>query len=585
LKLETSGSADEVTATATFDLGRLAGELARFVDLGATRLAGQGQTTVTVRRGGQGRFTLKGESQLRQLELAWPKGGLWQEDSLTLQLQAAGNLGVAGRYRVDSASLHVQGVRDDLTVQLLEPIDLPQAPLGKVQCRLRGDLAQWQQRLQPWVNALDGWQMAGSLSGQVELQPGRGRLGVTLDLTLGDLTVGPPASPSWREPRLRLLARVQYDRAAELLQVERLHVESQILVCDAEGQLARLGSSQDLSLTGRLAYDLEKLEPYLRPYLGNEVKVTGHDERPFRLAGSLAAAEPNNRPVTVIGQPVTADKQGPLASLTGEAAVGWKSLQAHGCQAGPADLRAQLAAGWLRVQPVECALHEGRLRLEPSLRLEPGPTELYLAKGTVIDRARITPAMCASALGYAVPVLAGVTEAEGQVSLALDGGRVPLAAPSRADLAGRFTLHAARVGPSPLLRELSVLLKGPADVSLARESVVPFRVVDGRVYHSDLELVFPELTVRTHGSVGLDGSLALVAEMPVPPRWLPPGRLGSALAKQTVRLLVGGILQKPKIDEKALQAASARFARDAAGEILRQELDGKLQKLLRPPGK
>ena len=42
----------------------------------------------------------------------------------------------------------------------------------------------------------------------------------------------------------------------------------------------------------------------------------------------------------------------------------------------------------------------------------------------------------------------------------------------------------------------------------------------GRIYHEGLELRFSDLTIRTSGSVGVDQSLALLAEMPVPPKWV-----------------------------------------------------------------
>ena len=108
---------------------------------------------------------------------------------------------------------------------------------------------------------------------------------------------------------------------------------------------------------------------------------------------------------------------------------------------------------------------------------------------------------------------------------------------------------------------------------------MPFRMVNGRVYHTGLELHFPELTIHLSGSVGLDGSLALTAEMPVPPKWLGSSKLAkSVLANQTIRLPIGGTLNHPKIDERALREASARFARDAAENVLRQEMDGKVKK-------
>lgn len=433
---------------------------------------------------------------------------------------------------------------------------------------VQGDIARLRRcLLAAPVNTPDA--LAGSLAGHIDLRPDEGRQVVQLDVTVQNLAFGSPVAPTWSEPRIHLTGQGVYDLLKDSFQIRQLHLDSPTLSCDASGQITALRGDMELSLEGKLGYDLEKLEPQLRPYLGPGVKLAGRDGRPFRLAGPLSA------PLSLtVGTPAP-----PLAArLKGEAGLNWQALQAMGCQVGSAELRGQLSDGWFRAAPIEATLNQGRLHLEPSLRVEPGPLEVQLAKGRVIERARLTPAACASALGYALPVLADVAQVEGELSMDLEGARLPLTDPAHAEIAGRLTIHSAQVGPGPLVRELSMLLKGPATLTLAKDNVVPVLLVKGRVYHSGLELHFPELTVRTSGSVGLDGSLALVAEMPVPPKWLGSSKLARAVAGQTIRLPIGGTLSKPKIDERALREASARFARDAAENALRQEVDDKLKK-------
>ncbi len=168
------------------------------------------------------------------------------------------------------------------------------------------------------------------------------------------------------------------------------------------------------------------------------------------------------------------------------------------------------------------------------------------------------------------------------MSLFIDSARVPLANPTAAEINGRFLIHSGRVGPGPLARELQVLLRVPSGASLARESVVPFRMANGRISHQNLELVFPELTIRTQGSVEVDGSLELVAEMPVPPKWTGGGTAGKVLANQTIRLPLRGTLSNPKLDEHALRSAFNQAARQAGQEALKQGLDKKLLDALKP---
>ncbi len=110
--------------------------------------------------------------------------------------------------------------------------------------------------------------------------------------------------------------------------------------------------------------------------------------------------------------------------------------------------------------------------------------------------------------------------AQGEFSVDLAGCRIPLGDLAHGEVAGRFTIHSLEVGPGPLVRQFAVFSGRETPAKLRPESTVLFRMVGGRVYHQGLELIFPEFSVRTYGSVGLDQTMNLMAEMPVPPKWL-----------------------------------------------------------------
>jgi hypothetical protein len=107
-------------------------------------------------------------------------------------------------------------------------------------------------------------------------------------------------------------------------------------------------------------------------------------------------------------------------------------------------------------------------------------------------------------------------------------------------------------------------------------------MVQGRIYHQNLELIFPDLTIRTHGSVGLDQTLAIMAEMPVPPRWIGNNPLGSALKDQIIRLPIGGTLKRPQLDRAAMEQAAAQFLQGAAENAIRGEIGRGLDRLFGP---
>ncbi len=431
----------------------------------------------------------------------------------------------------------------------------------------RGELA----RLRSWLDGagdVAAAPVAGEWRGRLELRGDGPDMVVRMRGAVHDLTYGDPAAPRLREPKLQVLGAARLDAHHDRLSIDAVRLDGALGTVDLHGSASQLANSCELDLAGAVKYDLQQLAPLLQPYLG-DVRIEGRETRTFRVRGPLYPG--GGRTLSLRG-------------LTGDAALRWRSLTALGCEVGPADLRLCLQKGWLQWFPAEATVNGGRLRLQPNLRLEPGPAEVILVGGPVLERARVTPELCAGALSYALPAMGRVAEADGTVSVVLEGGRIPLADPSRAEIKGKMIIHAARLGPGPFTRELGGAFKLPPPTAVVRPGEVPFHLVNGRVYHRDLELVLPDVTVRTSGSVGLDGSLALVAEMPLPSRLFGAVSLSPALAKQTVRLPIGGTLEQPRLDQKALQGVVGQIARDLAGEALKHELENRLKSLLRPGG-
>ncbi len=486
--------------------------------------------------------SLKIEEPLVELALA----GNWDRQQRRLKTEPVS---------LTSNSLSVQASRAVLEIVEEERLRLAAA------LKYRGNL----KRLRQWVadpKSRSKWQITGEISGTATLESPRlaTRAGGQIDAQLSNLVVVLPSGKRLQEPTVHLAARGDYEHQAKLLRLERLDVSSGALAARTATTIARPDEQTDLRLSGEIQYDLEKLARYWQPYTGSDVKLTGRGTSPVSYRGPLE-----------------------LAKAQAEAGLRWQRANVHGFQVGPGELKATLAKGILQAAPMDLAASGGRLLLAPRVRLAPGPTELSLPPGPLAKQVQITPAMCASALQYIAPVLAEVTSAQGSFSIDLDGCRIPLDDPARGELAGRFTIHSVQVGPGPLVRELAVLLGRPAPAQLRRESVVAFRMVGGRVYHQGLELAFPELTIRTYGSVGLDKTLAVMAEMPVPPKWLGNNVLGAALQNQTVRLPIGGTLSKPQIDRREMERISRQFLRNATRNVIEDELNRQLDRLFAPP--
>ena len=110
----------------------------------------------------------------------------------------------------------------------------------------------------------------------------------------------------------------------------------------------------------------------------------------------------------------------------------------------------------------------------------------------------------------------------------------------------------------------------------------------GRVHHRGLKFGLPNLSVSTHGSVGLDQSLDLVAEITLAGQ-LTGDRSGPAidfLKGKTLAVPIQGTLSRPRVDVAGLGRSGLELLRAAVGELLGSpSADGlKLLEQLREPG-
>jgi hypothetical protein len=418
--------------------------------------------------------------------------------------------------------------------------------------------------------------------------------GGALDVT--DFALGPEQQPLWSEPKLRLEADGDYRDSADAVTLAVAKVERPGLALDAKGSVGKVTTAQDVNVAGTLRYDWAKLTPLVRQFLGEGFAATGNGTRAFAASGQLTppetvAALPQPEKVGPItlkapgsASPRATAVPGLLVAMSGEAALGWETLHAHGFDIGAGELRGRMARGVVAVSPVTATFGGGKVTLAPTLRLDIEPGEVSLAKGAMIDHAKLTPKATAGALGYALPAIANATQAEGEISASVADNRFPLDDPTRANAKGTLVIHKATVGAGPVASEVAKLLGAKATtMTLANESTVPVQVAGGRVYHQNFTFKVGGTTLHTSGSVGFDQTLDLVVDVPLP-KELPLLKnnplLAKAVAGKSVKVPVKGTLAKPAIDARAFERAVMAMAREGARGVGKELLDKELNKLL-----
>ena len=332
-----------------------------------------------------------------------------------------------------------------------------------------------------------------------------------------------------------------YDSATDQLDVSSLDIQSNTLRAAVNAKVARLSTAADANLTGTVDYDLAQITPLLRPYLGDGIQLAGREQARFALAGQFA--DSSNLGVHPVGFSAQSAIRNPKSAIPwsrrvrAQLEMPWAGANLYGLPVGAGRLAAVLGDGAVRIEPLSLAIGEGRLTASPQVRLDPEPSELLLPAGPLVTNVRISPEVSEAMLKYVAPVLAGATQSDGLFSLQLEGARVPLGEPRRADSAGKLSVHSVRVVPGPMVREWIGLAQQIESIARRRDAAasatnsqvtllavrdqqVNFRVVDGRVHHQNMEFQVGDVTMRSQGSVGFDETISLTLQVPIQDAWI-----------------------------------------------------------------
>lgn len=289
-----AGDATRLVGDASFDLNRLANELAQFADLGETNLAGAGQAQFVVTRDeAERRWRLDGEGGLQNLLVGPRDAPLASELSLRFTAKLSG--ATTTPTGPPSGVVKLSAGADELSITLPEVQAAGDAQ--PFQARLVGDLARWRRRASVLAPDLPPAEAIG-LAGAVELNAAGmasatgGRVdqfkvvlsGLSLDTAALD-----PSTPRLllRNERVEASGRASWDVAQRAVQVPEGQAISSVAsarVRDALVSLSDPGASH-----GDAAYriDLTRLNAWTPPRTGQQrYEARGSLEGTVRLAGA-----------------------------------------------------------------------------------------------------------------------------------------------------------------------------------------------------------------------------------------------------------------------------------------------------------
>lgn len=455
-----------------------------------------------------------------------------------------------------------------------------------------------------------------------------------------DEAAAPEAAPRrvWEEPRARFLVEVTRGTAGDVLVVDRVTLESSTVATSAAGSVQDWTTSPHFEVGGTVSSDWGLLSRLLGPWTGGAWELAGGTARPFIARGPVAplaalvaetlrgrAAEdaevarapavepveialPENWLSTMQGPapprqaravvPVSRKPASPgpaadwLRSLSIETSTMWRAGSFDGVPLEAGETALRLFEGQLALGPFDVGFGGGRLRGAPWVQLLPPPGELVVPAGRIAERVVLAGPLADRWMTWMFPLIGRSTRTRGLVSVDVAGARLPLDDPWSGEAAGDLVFENLEVTPGPLLAPLANLvakLQALVDPRFAfgdkavllriRPDPVRFRMTGGRTWHDGLLMDMGQLVLRTSGSVGHDGSLAMAVEVGFRGDLVAGAPRLAKLLRRPLVIPLKGTVEQPRFDAGVIDGAMARIGDNTAEGVFREGLERSLEGL------
>ena len=398
----------------------------------------------------------------------------------------------------------------------------------------------------------------------------------------------PEATVVWSEPNLTLDVRLRYQPASDTITAEQVQIAGDWFAANLSGDARWTTSSSELQLTGASRLKMNEVAQRFSNMADIDIRATGIHEADLNL------------------QAVINDGGDVEFALTTD--LGWESGHIAGMEIGQALVPVILTETSFEVEQAQIPVNRGNLAFAGQLHYRPGPVWMHLEPGTAASSIQLTPEMTDRWLKYVAPLVANATRIQGTLGAQIDEATIVFDQPQQTQVIGRISIRKAEMTAGPLASQiiqgigsLTSLTQGisnqlgpqlgpqpgpqPKTTNLVTlpPQTVDFSVRRGIVSHERLYLQLDRAQVITSGRVAFDGSLNMIAQIPLDTRWL--GRDLQQLAGQVVTLPIDGSISRPSLDSSSFRQIATQLGTQAvqstAENYLQQQLNKGLDKIFR----
>ena len=349
------------------------------------------------------------------------------------------------------------------------------------------------------------------------------------------------------------------------------------------GSISDLGGIWQLAIQGKWNPDWNKIDALLDAYTYKTMKLAGSGQQAFEVNGPLFGE---------ISPDLAAAWIPPGLKI--QTKFVWDEGRVLDLPLGASEIQLDVNQSVAFVRSTEIPFVGGSLSLKPIIDMRGEEPWLLMESGTIVNNINLSSEVCRQLLKYVTPLGADAAEAQGKLTLSVDNLQAPLYDPTTLQTRGTFSLREGSLSAGPLAKQLFASVQQVKQLlkpgSQAREmqnvwielgdQEIPFAVQDGRVHHQGIRLTIDDVIVTTEGSVGLDQSVNLTANIPLQDEWIGDNKWLAGLRGQSLQIPIGGTVTQPRLDTQAIQRLSQQLiqqaGRSAVNNVI-QEKTGEVQ--------
>lgn len=403
--------------------------------------------------------------------------------------------------------------------------------------------------------------------------------GVSGEVDLGNqaipVTVQANSESLWKEPSLQVVGNIQYNEASGDVDAEELKVTTQWLDATLATRYRSDANDSEFSIRGPARIRSDEIARRLQDLIGQPILMTGTSEGPIDVQVKMHGDDP--------------------VDIVASGTLAWEKATIAGVEIGAASIPVKAADGQIEIAPTTIQLAKGRLNLAGKASYSDDPIWIQPAAGVMAEGVQLETEMTRGWLKYLAPLVADATDVNGTFNLEIENAMIFPMQPQRSRITGRLGIDHAQVGPGPIANSVVGVigqfasLGGSKPLSAGRRWIelpaqsVDFVMENGVVTHQRLMMQLDDVHVISSGSAGLDGRLAVNAQIPIEDAWAGNDMRKAGMVGQTFQIPIDGTFSRPSLDSRGVQESLTRLGTKALEETaknaLQKELSRGLQKL------